>query len=149
MRRLHHHVLHSKVKDCKILEAATISEGRAQLETEKLDLIIMEVVLPDGSGFEFCKEAKALNIPVLIMTELSSGQHMLQGFNAGCSYYMVKDDYDPDILEAVVVRLLSGEHRSPLHLQTGLKIALKDDELELAAGGLDSNVKHMTKNTLK
>ena len=130
MRRLHRHVLDSKVKGCTIPEAATLTESRALLETEKLDLIIMEVVLPDGSGFDFCVEAKAKDIPVIIMTELSSGRHMLDGFGAGCSYYMIKDDYDPDILEVIVKRLLNGEQTSgELSLmQTKFKIYKEEQE---------------------
>ena len=55
---------------------------------------------------------------------------MLDGFSAGCSYYMVKDDYDPDILEVMVKRLLSGEHTSgELSLmQTKFKIYKEEQE---------------------
>ena len=142
MRRLHHHVLDSKVKGCKILETATLTESRELLETERLDLIIMEVVLPDGSGFDFCKKAKEKNIPVIIMTELLSGHHILDGFSAGCNYYMIKDDYDPDILEAIIKRLLSGEQTSDEFslMQTKFKLYKEEQKKNRNITALDDNI---------
>lgn len=44
--------------DINIKQAFTLEDSRNILKKEKIDLIILDVNLPDGNGFDFCKEIR-------------------------------------------------------------------------------------------
>lgn len=49
------------------------------------DMIISDVILPDGSGFELCQQIRSrdTNIPILMLTALGTTDDKLAGFNSG------------------------------------------------------------------
>ena len=49
--------------------ASTLSKARFYLEEHAPDLILLDVMLPDGSGFDFCAELrKQTNAPIIFLT---------------------------------------------------------------------------------
>lgn len=74
------------------LGLATLTEERKAVETEKPDLIIQDVMLPDGDGFLFIKELKSRNvdIPVIFMTARSEESDRILGFELGADDYISK-----------------------------------------------------------
>lgn len=70
-----------------------LKEARSYLEqTEHLpELILLDVNLPDGEGFEFAEEIRAGSlIPVLFLTARDLDEDMLRGFHAGADDYITK-----------------------------------------------------------
>jgi CheY-like chemotaxis protein len=53
-----------------VLTAANAQEAIAKINSHKLDVIILDIVLPDRSGFEICRDLKAeaetSNIPIVL-----------------------------------------------------------------------------------
>ena len=71
--------------------ASTVREGEAALKTLQIDLIILDVMLPDGSGIEFCADMRKRNdIPVLFLTCLDDEAALVAGLKAGGDEYMTK-----------------------------------------------------------
>jgi DNA-binding response OmpR family regulator len=61
------------------------------LHEKRPDLIILDVMLPDGSGFDFCSELrKKLFAPVIFLTALGDIKNEEQGFALGGDDYLVK-----------------------------------------------------------
>ncbi len=55
----------------KINSATNVEEARKKLEKEMYNLILLDVTLPDGNGFDLYKEViKNKNIPVIFLTAL-------------------------------------------------------------------------------
>jgi two-component system, OmpR family, phosphate regulon response regulator PhoB len=85
--------------DYQILTAEDIPQARATIVAEKPDLIILDVMFPDGAneGFDFCKELKAdestKDIPVIILTARPEKDRS-EGADAGADRYFTKP---PDI----------------------------------------------------
>ncbi len=63
-----------------------------KLETEYVDLIISDVMMPNMDGYEFVRELRdaKIDIPILMITAKDSFQDMQTGFSAGTDDYMVK-----------------------------------------------------------
>ncbi len=58
----------------------------------KMDLIIVDVILPYINGYELCRRIrdKGLQVPVLMLTALGTTNDKLAGFDAGADDYLVK-----------------------------------------------------------
>lgn len=69
-------------------------EALAVLESESIDLVILDVMMPGMSGYEVCRRIKANEstkfIPVIIITALSSKDDRLRGIEAGADEFLVK-----------------------------------------------------------
>ena len=51
----------------RVLEAATMAAGLALLRENSVDLLLLDVMLPDGSGVDFCHRARGITgAPVLL-----------------------------------------------------------------------------------
>ncbi len=74
-----------------VYAADTLSKARELFEENVPDLIILDVMLPDGTGFEFCNEVRASsNIPVIFLTALDNIRDEEQGFALGGDDYLIK-----------------------------------------------------------
>ena len=57
----------------------------------KLDLIILDITLPDGNGFElFENNIKKLNIPTIFLTAKDDEDDIVKGLNIGVEVYITK-----------------------------------------------------------
>ena len=67
------------------------------------DLILLDVVLPDGSGIEFCREISETNptIRVLMLTSFGDETAVLAAMMAGASGYLLKNAPRTDLLAAI------------------------------------------------
>ena len=72
--------------------APTGREALDLFESQKFDLIILDIGLPDLSGLEVCEQIRKTNaqIPVLMLTALGSVSDKLSGFEVGTDDYLVK-----------------------------------------------------------
>lgn len=62
-----------------------------KIKTESFDLILLDVNLPDGSGFDFCKKVKALqDVPVVFLTACDLEKDVMAGFELGAEDYITK-----------------------------------------------------------
>jgi two-component system, OmpR family, catabolic regulation response regulator CreB len=68
-----------------------LREARAWLATQRADLIVLDVGLPDGSGFELCRELRANgNVPVLMLTARGEMVDRIVGLELGADDYVTK-----------------------------------------------------------
>src|SRR5580658_8271936 len=77
-----------------ILEAHKASEATALLETEKIDLVILDLMLPEMSGPELCRWMKAHRttqlVPVLMITNLQGVENEIVGISSGADEFLIK-----------------------------------------------------------
>lgn len=60
-------------------------------KSEKIDLIVLDVVLPDIHGFDVCKKLRDItDAPILFLTARTSDLDKLSGFATGCDDYITK-----------------------------------------------------------
>ena len=74
-------------------------EALQKYQSQRYDLFLLDINLPDGSGMEFCKKIReTADTPVLFLTANDTEQDMLEGFGVGC------DDYIPKPFSIEVLR---------------------------------------------
>jgi len=70
---------------------STLKEGREALARGGIDLVVLDVGLPDGNGFDFCRELRKTSaVPVIFLTARSGEVDRVVGLEIGADDYMVK-----------------------------------------------------------
>jgi DNA-binding response OmpR family regulator len=80
-----------------VMCAETLEKAREILMFHTLDLIVLDIMMPDGNGTDFCREyrEKGYHVPVLFLTALDDGSDIVEGLKAGGDDYLTKP-YDID-----------------------------------------------------
>lgn len=97
--------------------ADTVASAQAQIKANRYDLILMDIMLPDGDGFALARQVRAEGFHGLIMmlTALSTTPDKITGLDAGADDYLTKP-FDFNELLARIRALLrrKGEGQSVL-----------------------------------
>jgi DNA-binding response OmpR family regulator len=103
------------LKPYSIHHVLSLNEARALLKNEIFDLILIDVELPDGSGFKLCSEiaesAHLSGIPKILITAKGSTSDKVFGLGCGADDYVTKP-FDPPELKARVDARLRNQSRS-------------------------------------
>lgn len=89
--------------------AADTNEALAHIEEFIFDLIILDVMLPEKTGIEFAQELKAkgvVNMPIVMLTALSSIDDKIKGLESGANDYITKP-FEPRELLLRVTNLIN------------------------------------------
>ena len=71
--------------------AYNAQEAESKIESNVYDIIILDVMLPDGNGFELCKHIKeSKDIPIIFLTAKDDEKDVVNGFNLGADDYVIK-----------------------------------------------------------
>lgn len=80
-----------KKEGYELLVARMKNEARLVIEREKVDLIILDITLPDGNGFELYEEKiKLMNIPTIFLTAKDDEDDIVRGLDMGAEDYITK-----------------------------------------------------------
>ncbi len=110
--------------------AMTFAEGRAQATAGDYDVLVLDVRLPGGTGFELCRELRRQDVttPVLMLTALDAVDDRVRGLEVGADDYLTK----PFAFQELVARLKALARRRPLSLTPDVH-RVADLEVDLAA----------------
>lgn len=91
-----------RMEEYCVLEADTLEAGRALAQQEVPDLILLDILLPDGSGLDYCRELFGQNAPrILFLSALHTPKDVIAGLRAGGDDYMTK----PYLMDELVARV--------------------------------------------
>ena len=109
--------------------AVTVAEGRDRATHGSYDVIILDVLLPGGTGFGLCRELRqaGLTAPVLMLTALDGVDDRVRGLEVGADDYLAK----PFAFRELVARVKALSRRRPLLAPAVHRTA--DLEVDLAA----------------
>ena len=90
----------------EVIEAVDGLDALSRLDSVKVDLAVIDVMMPNMDGWELCQELKStFDIPVLMLTAKGETSQKLKGFQLGTDDYLVKP-FEPLELVARVKALL-------------------------------------------
>lgn len=80
-----------KKEGYEVFSAFTIKEARRFLEQESIALLISDISLPDGSGMNFCREARAKSeLYIIFLSALDQEVDIVNGYDCGADDYITK-----------------------------------------------------------
>jgi two-component system, OmpR family, response regulator len=90
----------------EVYEASDGADAISKLDTMKVDLFVIDVMMPHMDGWELCRELRAAyDLPILMLTAKGETSQKLKGFQLGTDDYLVKP-FEPLELVARVHALL-------------------------------------------
>jgi len=103
----------------EIIEAADGLKGLSAFETTSVDLVLLDLRLPDLSGFEVCRllRAKSL-VPIIIVTAQTDTHDLVAGLEAGADDYVTK----PVVAKELAARIRAALRRTNLLSTAGSTI---------------------------
>ena len=97
----------------EVVQAGSIEEGEKALASNKIDVIILDLMLPDGSGLTLCRDIKSddktKHIPIIILTAKTEEVDRVVGFELGADDYVTK----PFSVRELILRVKAILKRGP------------------------------------
>ncbi|MDR0852560.1 MAG: response regulator [Clostridiales Family XIII bacterium] len=92
-------------REYEVIEAGTGAEGLDLVKMEKPDLVLLDVVMPDYSGFEICRilrESESNNLmPIIMITSQDAQEDILVGLELGADDYVKKPFNERELLSRI------------------------------------------------
>lgn len=73
----------------EVITAETFREACAQL-TQSFDLVLLDLSLPDGSGYDICRKLQNTTTPILILSAIDDEANVVMGLELGAVDYVTK-----------------------------------------------------------
>jgi two-component system, OmpR family, KDP operon response regulator KdpE len=100
------------LRAAEVIEASTLAEARAALDTRRPDVVLLDMNLPDGSGVEIAAELNARPAderPVVIaVTANVLPQHRSTALDAGCAAFLSKPYVAAELIETLKTHALAA-----------------------------------------
>ncbi|KQX30024.1 response regulator transcription factor [Variovorax sp. Root434] len=99
-----------------VFTAATAGEIRAWLREGRPDVLLVDLGLPDGSGFEVIEWCRQLapKAETMVITMFGDEANMIRAFEAGARGYLLKDGTEDDLSRHVLQLHAGGSPMSPI-----------------------------------
>ena len=125
----------------------TVADARARFERERPELLVLDVMLPDGDGRDLCRELRAVSdLPIVLLTARGADADRIVGLELGADDYVVKP-FSAGELVARIRAILRRTDRAPvrqvleiadLRLDLDARTVMKDGSpVQLAAREFD------------
>jgi len=109
---------------CRVETASSVADAHAALQKREPDLVLCDLMLPDGSGLDLLREIKSQNpsIAVIMITAHTSTKSAVEALKAGAHDYIAKP-FDIDELKIIVSKAVERKELEDenLHLRTALE----------------------------
>ncbi len=101
-----------KTAPYRVLEAKRASEALRILETEIVDLLILDLMMPEMSGLEFCQKIKSNRktqlTPILMLTSVQGVENEIAGISSGADEFLTKPLH-PDVVRTRIRAMLRNK----------------------------------------
>lgn len=120
--------------------ASSINEAKKLFRQTNPDLILLDVNLPDGEGFSFCKWAKEQkNVPVLFLTARDLEKDALLGYETGADDYVTKPFSIKVLLKKIALIFCRTMPESSLFFHDDY-LSIDLERMKVTAGGAECPV---------
>lgn len=90
-----------------------VRDALARLESDAPDLMILDITLPDGSGFDILKEGRVRNVPAIMLTARGDEVDRIVGLELGADDYISKPFSPREVIARVRAVLRRSEDPAP------------------------------------
>lgn len=120
----------------KVVSAQNAAEAIERVKSDKFDLAVLDINLPDRNGFDLCKEIKLVqDIPVIFLTARDLESDVMKGFELGADDYITKP-FSVNIFRKKVSAVLRRcENRKNTNVYSDGNLTIDFDKLTVTVQG--------------
>lgn len=112
----------------QVQTARSVREADMAVQENAPDLILLDIALPDGNGFDFCRQVKRKwNLPVIFLTAREEETDVVKGFDLGADDYVIKPFRNRELISRIKSVLRRNGKGSPV-------LKCRDIVLDLESG---------------
>ena len=95
---------------------ATLQELKRTLSQHRFDILLLDIMLPDGNGLEICRELReTTNLPIILLTALAEEGDRVLGLEMGADDYLTKPFSARELLARMRAVLRRSSDRALVH----------------------------------
>ncbi|MFB0842955.1 response regulator transcription factor [Paenibacillus oleatilyticus] len=122
-----------------VITATTAEDGFAQFQHKQPDLVLLDIMLPDGEGYDVCRQIRAVSkVPILFLSAKTEEIDKILGFAIGGDDYITKPFSPKELAYRVKAQLRRADYMQPE--------AVKDTILTAGPFALDEQKAEFLKN---
>lgn len=107
-----------KQESYNLIVAINLKQAAKVIEDNKIDLIILDIALPDGNGLDFYEnKIKTLNIPTVFLTAQDDEEIVVKGLNLGADDYITKPFSTKELFARINKILLRNKKNTIINIQ--------------------------------
>lgn len=135
---------HLTTEGYEVISSHNISSAKEYLSRNNFDLVIFDINLPDGNGFDLCKMSRGIiKAPIIFLTAKDMESDMLKGYELGAEDYITKPFHVSVFLKKVEVLLKRTDTKETKHIYddgnlflnfTKRTAMLQGEKIELTTG---------------
>lgn len=123
----------------EVLDVGTKRAGLKEIEKNRYDIVLLDCNLPDGTGFELCKEVRGFSsIPIIMLTARDTEMDEIKALEMGVNDYLSKP-FSLGVLKARMKRILQEKTKletitsgSVVIDQNTCKVSKRGEEIQLS-----------------
>ncbi|TAK41931.1 MAG: response regulator transcription factor [Saprospiraceae bacterium] len=113
-----------EMEDFEVVDTGKGREAIRLFESQHFDLIILDVMLPEISGFDICEQIRLTNseVPIIFLTAKDGTTDRISGLKLGADDYLTKPFHFEELLLRInnlIRRTAKEPERSPAHFEFG------------------------------
>ncbi len=125
----------------KVEQAYSVDEAFTVLTDTRFDLLLLDINLPDGTGFDVCEELRKVSrVPVIFASARTGVDDRINGFEKGGDDYLPK----PYSMKELLVRINALIRRTYGDLQSEEKVTFEDVEINLTSRNVTKGGKEVS-----
>ncbi|WP_282936082.1 response regulator transcription factor [Paenibacillus sp. RC67] len=129
-----------------VITSTTAEDGFAQFQQKQPDLVLLDIMLPDGEGYEVCKQMRAVSkVPILFLSAKTEEIDKILGFAIGGDDYITKPFSPKELAYRVKAQLRRADYMQPEAVKDTILSAgpfkLNEQKAELLKNGISIDLK--------
>ncbi|ALM29155.1 MULTISPECIES: response regulator transcription factor [Bacillus] len=123
----------------QVLTASTARDGLTQFHQEQPDLVILDIMLPDGEGYDICKQIRDVShVPIIFLSAKGEESDKIVGLAIGGDDYITKPFSPKEVAYRVKAQLRRSSYLQPSQAEPVIKkgpFELNEQQAELTKNG--------------
>ncbi|WP_138825839.1 response regulator transcription factor [Bacillus altitudinis] len=123
----------------QVLTASTARDGLTQFHQEQPDLVILDIMLPDGEGYDICKQIRDVShVPIIFLSAKGEESDKIIGLAIGGDDYITKPFSPKEVAYRVKAQLRRSSYLQPSQAEPVIKkgpFELNEQQAELTKNG--------------
>ena len=128
----------------EVITAGNVSLAKHMIDRERMDLCLVDVMLPDGNGFEICEYIRRnKQLPIIMISAKDDEESIVKGLETGADDYVTKPFKPREFLSRIKANLRRMEVKNNTHIFTYGELEIDIDKRIVKKSGREITLRNL------